>query len=154
MNDFDKDYESGARPKQRSRRTAKRRSAKRQRQRQRRQIAICAFALIFVVALVVVLCKSCSESDADLDILNGIWYYDEYTEYEFDGKGKGCMLIGEGKHYEFTYTIDGDTLGIDYELDYVTDCEYTFRFENDTLILVGGTGTAEPGQEYTLKRVR
>lgn len=63
------------------------------------------------------------------------------------------MCIEKTNHYEFTYTIDGDTIKIDYALDYVTDCEYDFKLENNNLTLIGGKETANPGQEYTLERI-
>lgn len=69
----------------------------------------------------------------DLSVLQGTWYYDQYTEYEFDGKGNGCMCIDKTNHYEFTYDIDGDTLKVDYALDYVTDCKYTCSVDCDFL---------------------
>ena len=61
-------------------------------------------------------------------------------------------ISDETNHYEFTYDIDGDTLKVDYALDYVTDCEYAFTVERDKLTLVGGNGTAEPGKVYELTK--
>lgn len=110
--------------------------------------------LIFLITVIVVICKSCSGSTDNLAVLQGVWHYDQYTEYEFDGKGNGCMCIEEINHYKFTYIIDGDTLKIDFALDYVTDCEYEFEIQNNTLTFIGGNGTANPGQEYTLERVQ
>ena len=110
------------------------------------------FALLIVILIVVLICKGCAGGKKDLSVLQGTWYYDQYTEYEFDGKGNGCMCIDKTNHYEFTYDIDGDTLKVDYALDYVTDCEYTFTVEQDKLTLVGGNGTAEPGKVYELTK--
>lgn len=110
--------------------------------------------MILLIIIVAVICKSCLGNKNNLAILQGVWHYDQYTEYEFDGEGNGCMCIEETNHYEFTYTIDGNTLKIDFALDYVTDCEYDFKLENNTLTLIGGNGTANPGQEYILERVQ
>lgn len=88
--------------------------------------------MILLTIVIVVICKSCSDSKNNLAVLQGVWHYDQYTEYEFDGKGNGCMCIEETNHYEFTYTIDGNTLKIDFALDYVTDCEYEFEIQNNT----------------------
>lgn len=132
-------------------------SRKRQVARKRRQrIIACSsvLTLIFLITVIAMICKSCSGNKDNLAVLQGVWHYDLYTEYEFDGKGNGCMCIEETNHYEFTYTIDGDILKIDYALDYVTDCEYDFKLENNKLTLIGGKGTATPGQEYILERVR
>lgn len=60
----------------------------------------------------------------------------------------------ETNHYEFTYDIDGDTLKVDYALDYVTDCEYTYTVDGDKLTLMGGNDTVEPGKVYELSLVK
>ena len=96
--------------------------------------------------------KGCAGGKKDLSVLQGTWYYDQYTEYEFDGKGNGCMCIDKTNHYEFTYDIDGDTLKVDYALDYVTDCEYTYTVDGEKLTLLGGNGTAERGKVYELTK--
>ena len=66
---------------------------------------------------IVLICKGCAGVEKDLSVLQRTWYYDQYTEYEFDGKGNGCMCIDKTNHYEFTYDIDGDTLKVEYALD-------------------------------------
>lgn len=129
----------------------KRKAAIKRRKMQRTVIAS-LLALIFIVIFIVLICKGCAGGKKDLSVLQGTWYYDQYTEYEFDGKGNGCMCIDKTNHYEFTYDIDGDTLKVDYALDYVTDCEYAFTVEQDKLTLVGGNGTAEPGKVYELTK--
>ena len=131
---------------QEERMTAKRRKAR------RRKIAIVsAVALAVLVLVIVLICKGCAGDKKDLSVLQGTWYYDQYTEYEFDGKGNGC---DKTNHYEFTYDIDGDTLKVDYPLDYVTDCEYTYTVDGDKLTLVGGNGTVEVGKVYELTFVK
>lgn len=117
-------------------------------------MSACVLALVLLAAAVVMVCKSRFGSEGDLTALKGVWRYDPYTEYTFDGKGGGYMCIGEPNHYAFTYTADGDTLKIDFAFDYVTDCEYNFELENDQLTLIGGKGTANPGQKYTLERMQ
>ena len=129
----------------------KRKAAIKRRKRQRTVIAS-LLALIFIVIFIVLICKGCAGGKKDLSVLQGTWYYDQYTEYEFDGKGNGCMCIDKTNHYEFTYDIDGDTLKVDYALDYVTDCEYTYTVDGDKLTLLGGNGTAEPGKAYELTK--
>lgn len=119
-------------------------------------VAVSAVA-VFVAALAAIIVfsvNSSSKSAENTKQLGGVWYYDAYTEYEFDGNGNGCMCIDETNHYEFKYTVKGDTLKIDYVPDYVGDCEYTFKLQGDKLTLIGGKGTAEPGREYNLERVK
>ena len=129
----------------------KRKAAIKRRKRQR-AVIVSLFALLIVILIVVLICKGCAGGKKDLSVLQGTWYYDQYTEYEFDGKGNGCMCIDKTNHYEFTYDIDGDTLKVDYALDYVTDCEYTYTVDGDKLTLVGGNGTVEPGKVYELTK--
>ena len=117
----------------------KRKAAIKRRKRQRTVIAS-LLALLFVVIFIVLICKGCAGGKKDLSVLQGTWYYDQYTEYEFDGKGNGCMCIDKTNHYEFLYDIDGDTLKVDYALDYVTDCEYTYTADGGKMTLVGGNG--------------
>lgn len=182
MNDFDKEYEgilklledepacpdtSAQREKQDSqKRPAPQRSPKKSgrsakcppagkyKQQRWKIVSACVLALVLLAAAVVMVCKSRFGSEGDLTALKGVWRYDPYTEYTFDGKGGGYMCIGEPNHYAFTYTADGDTLKIDFAFDYVTDCEYNFELENDQLTLIGGKGTANPGQKYTLERMQ
>ena len=170
MRDRDKAYDElldvwnkskGNRPTQRqsvpqaratTRTSHKRMRAKRRKARRRKIAVVSALALAVLVLVIVLICKGCAGGKKDLSVLQGTWYYDQYTEYEFDGKGNGCMCIDKTNHYEFTYDIDGDTLKVDYALDYVTDCEYAFTVERDKLTLVGGNGTAEPGKVYALTK--
>ena len=52
--------------------------------------------------------------------------------------------------YDFTYTIDGNKLMIDYANESVRDSEYEFTVDGNTLTLIGGEGTV--GGTYELKR--
>ena len=122
------------------------------RTRLRRAIwGLAALALVLLAAAIIVLCTGSRKA---LAALQGTWRYDAYTEYEFDGEGGGCMCIDEASHYPFEYAVKGSTVQLDFTPEYVTDCAYDFRVENDRLTLIGGEGTANPGQEYTLERVR
>ncbi len=112
--------------------------------------SVCGAMLVLLIICIFVICSSCSGRDISPAVLSGDWRYDEQTVYEFDGKGSGCMLIDGTDHYEFSYQIEDGVLKIDYSLDYVTDCEYSFKVSDNTLTLIGGNGTAEPGKEYLL----
>ena len=127
-------------------------SAKRRKARQRKIAVVSAVALAVLVLVIVLICKGCAGGKEDLSVLQGTWYYDQYTEYEFDGKGNGCMCIDKTNHYEFTYKAEDGTLYLDFALDYVTDCEYTYTVDSDKLTLVGGNGTDEPGKVYELTK--
>ena len=68
----------------------KRKAAIKRRKRQRTVIAS-LLALIFIVIFIVLICKGCAGGKKDLSVLQGTWYYDQYTEYEFDGKGNAQL---------------------------------------------------------------
>lgn len=83
------------------------------------------------------------------DVMKGTWVYDQYTKYEFDGKGNGC-LHEESLDYEYTYSVKGDKLKMDFSDPSVRDCEYTITIDGDDLTLIGGEGTI--GGTYHLKK--
>lgn len=123
---------------------------KRRRNHRRKLILISALVLALVIFMVILLFKGCSNDQYTNAELTGVWYYDQYTEYEFDSEGNGCMCLDGNNHFEFTYKTEDDTLYFDFVLDYVTDCQYTYTVDGDKLILVGGEGTAEVGKVYEL----
>ena len=129
----------------------KRIAARKRRMRRIRAAVIGTLFLAVLIIIILLICRGCGSKD-NLSVLTGNWRYDEYTVYEFDGKGSGCMCLDGNTHYEFAYSIDGDLLKLDFALDYVTDCEYTFKVDKESLTLVGGKGTANPGQEYMLAK--
>ena len=134
--------------------SSKRMSAKKRQARQRNIAVASVFALVVLVLVIVLICKSCAGGSNDNADLSGVWHYDQYTEYEFDGEGKGCMCLDSTNHFEFTYKAEDGTLHLDFSLDYVTDCQYTYTVDGDKLTLIGGEGTAEVGKVYELTLVK
>ena len=130
----------------------KRMSAKKRKARQRKIAVVSALALVVLVLVIVLICKSCTGGSNDNADLSGVWHYDQYTEYEFDGEGKGCMCLDSTNHFEFTYKAEDGTLYLDFALDYVNDCQYTYTVDGDKLTLIGGKGTAEVGKVYELTK--
>lgn len=131
----------------------KRKAATKKRQARRLQLTVAGTAILAVLIIViVVICQSCGAGNKKFAALEGKWRYDDYTEYEFDGKENGCLCLDGSTHYVFTYSVSGKTLKLDFVQQYVTDCEYTFTIEKEKLILVGGKGTAERGKTYELIR--
>ena len=63
------------------------------------------------------------------------------------------MTFGSN-HFEFTYKAEDGTLYLDFALDYVTDCQYTYTVDGNKLTLIGGKGTAEVGKVYELTLVK
>lgn len=106
--------------------------------------AIAALAVIIVG--IILLVKGYS---GGTDALAGTWEFDGTTTYSFDGSGSGTMEL-PSISYDFTYTIDGNKLMIDYANESVRDSEYEFTVDGNTLTLIGDEGTV--GRTYELKR--
>ena len=58
--------------------------------RRYRFFVVSALILAVVVLGIVMICRSCSKTP-DASDFDGTYYIDDYTAYEFDGKGKGAM---------------------------------------------------------------
>lgn len=127
----------------------RRRAAMRRRRRNQMILIMTAFVLIFGIIIGIVIFRNHSNNKDELLQFEGTWKYDEYTQYEFDGNGSGCMCL-EDLHYEYTYTVNDNKLKLDFKDDSVHDCTYTFLIENTTLTLSGGEGTV--GGTYVLQR--
>ena len=129
-----------------------RRINKRKKQRRIRKWIVLGCIIAVLVLLVLLICKGCAGENDTNTALVGVWYYDQYTEYEFDGEGNGCMCLDGNNHFEFTYKVENGALYLDFALDYVTDCQYTYTVDGNKLTLVGGEGTAEVGKVYELTK--
>ena len=106
-------------------------------------------AVIAVISIILFKPSDTKNDPAKADALSGSWVYDQYTKYEFDGYGKGCMCL-ENTHYEYSYKIDGNKLSMDFENEAVHDCSYTFSVKDNMLTIVGGEGTS--GGTYSLTK--
>ena len=115
-------------------------------QKQRRMLFGGAAAVLIVIVVVIVLIvKGCS---GRTDVLAGTWDFDGTTTYSFDGEGSGTMVL-PSISYDFTYTIDGNKLVIDYSNESVHDSTYEFTVDGDILTMVGGEGTVSGTYKLT-----
>ena len=115
-------------------------------QKQRRMLFGGAAAVLIVIVVVIVLIvKGCS---GRTDVLAGTWDFDGTTTYSFDGEGSGTMVL-PSISYDFTYTIDGNKLVIDYINESVHDSPYEFAVDGDILTMVGGEGTVSGTYKLT-----
>lgn len=121
------------------------------RRQKRRQIIVVAvsFALIFGIVIGINYIFNRSGNGRELLRFQGSWVYDEYTRYEFDGKGRGCMCL-EDLHYEYSYEVKKNELFIDFDDGSVHDCTYEFAFDGDKLSIIGKEGTV--GGTYILNK--
>ena len=83
------------------------------------------------------------------DALKGTFIYNENVKYEFNGKGKGALYDKQNK-YNYTYSLEGNTIKLNFKDEAVKDASYTFTIQENILTLVGGEGTV--GGEYILER--
>lgn len=104
---------------------ARRLSSRKKIQRQRRILfGGSVVALVALVLIIVLLVKTYSGTD----VLTGSWNYDGNTIYQFDGKGNGAMVLLSAI-YDFTYTVDGDQIHIDFKNETVYDGTYELTKE-------------------------
>lgn len=82
--------------------------------------------------------------------IRGRWDLDGTTIYKFDRNGTGALVLMYAE-YEFTYTIEGDRLYIDFEDEAALDAAYTFKVEDRMLFLTGGPGDAR--NDYVLTKI-
>ncbi|MBQ4283247.1 MAG: hypothetical protein IJB96_04890 [Lachnospira sp.] len=124
-----------------------RRTPKKRKRRNNKAILMIAAVLIVIAVVISLLIFGGNKNN---DVLVGTWRYDQYTAYEFNDDGTGCLCVDD-VHYEYKYNISGDKLKLDFTEDVVRDCEYTFTVENEKLTLVGGEGTDKG--TYNLNKV-
>ena len=125
------------------------RAAMRRKRIQRQRRILFTSILILVITLIIILCFVIfkPKTNKNFGELNGVWKYDEYTQYEFNKNGEGCMCLDEVR-YKYTYSISGDKLTLDFADDAVHDCTYSYAVNENKLTLVGEDGTV--GGTYKL----
>lgn len=125
----------------------------RKRKKKNQKLVVAGLAILIVIiisiSLFVAKRKDVADNNGLLDDIKGTWVYNQYVQYEFDGYGNGCMCL-EDVHYEYVYEIEEDALWINFKDNSVHDCSYSYNVKDDTLIIVGGEGTA--GGTYKLYR--
>ena len=108
---------------------------------------VSALILAAVVLGIVLICKSCSKTP-DASDFDGTYYIDDYTAYEFDGKGKGAMCLGNTTRYVFDYSVKDDTISLDFEDVRINDTTYTFTLNGDAITITEASGA----NSYTMTK--
>lgn len=106
--------------------------------------------VLFVTAIllgIVLLCKSCSKTSGASNF-DGTYYIDDYTAYEFDGKGKGALCLGDTTRYVFDYSVKENTVSFDFEDMHNNDITYTFTLNGDVITIKETSGE----NSYTMKK--
>ena len=120
------------------------------RRRRRRRRINPRFLILLGVLLVMLIgiaigMRSCSKPS-----IRGRWDLDGTTVYEFNKDGKGTLLLMTTE-YEFAYTIEKDTVFIDFVDERALDAKYSFKVEDGMLFLTGGPGNAK--SKYVLQKL-
>ena len=126
---------SGFQPKRDRDSTCVSKGPRRRRSKRFRVFALLIFAVLIVTASVLLIVRLCSDKNS----LRGRWDLDGVTYYSFDGEGRGALELPENS-YVFTYSINGDSLSIDFENENLRDFTYDFKVAGNKLTLVGGEG--------------
>ena len=122
--------------------TVRRSRNKRKMQRKKRlRVLLTGLAAVLLIVLIILAVKSCSADTS----LAGTWRIDDTTVYEFDGKGSG-VLHTSLNDYAFTYTVEDDTLHIDFASSAATDTTYQYSIKGNTLTFERG------GETYKLTK--
>lgn len=121
---------------------------KRRRRNKRIRTAIGVASVILLLLIVVLCIKAFSGNDG----FKGTWDLDGTTVYEFDGSGKGAMVLPNNE-YEFTYNVDEEnkTISIDFADEKANDYTYTYELSGNKLILSGGDEDETFTYEFTKK---
>lgn len=85
------------------------------------------------------------------DELKGTWNYDDITMYQFNGRGKGTLVLPENS-YEFSYELTEEEVHMDFANEQIEDSSYYYSVEEDTLTLFGAVGKEE--FSYEMQKVK
>ena len=73
-------------------------------------------------------------SKETLEDLTGDWSLDDVTRYSFKENGKGTLILPRHK-YNFRYTIDAETLTLDFENDSIDTVTFNYSMVDGNLLL-------------------
>ena len=103
----------------------------------KKKIIIMIVLIIIVICAIIALLLGLNKTKKPSII--GTWTTDGVTIYKFNKDNTGALIVSLGE-YEFTYTIDDDTLEIDFKNERSEDAKYKYTFEDNKLILEGDNG--------------
>lgn len=123
-----------------------RRVSNRRKQQKIRRWAIIGGAVVLLLLVIILIFKGCAGGD----VLKGTWDMDGTTVYQFEGNGKGAMILPSNT-YTFKYTINEEekTVSIDFEDEKANDYTYNYEVTKDKLILSGSEGKESFAYEFT-----
>lgn len=113
-------------------------SSRRLRKRRGHKKSLTLACIIVVIVLLSIVFATANRSSP----LEGTWYMDAVTVYKFYGGGKGAMVLPSAE-YTFSYSVEENTLNIDFDHEGAKDAQYTFFIAGDVLTLDGGNSTTQ-----------
>lgn len=122
----------------------KNKSRRRRKRKSKLHIITFIFLVIIIIVCLVIFIPKFKEKVKQNKLKNellGSWTTDGYTVYEFYKEGKGALKI-QNADYIFLYSINENTLFIDFENEKSIDSNFEFSFEDGKLILRGINGTS------------
>ena len=108
------------------------------------KIVIPIAILVAIVSIVLIVINVTKK-----DELYGLWDIDGTTKYEFNGYGKGTLIVPLDE-YEFIYTIQKDKLFIDFINPESADTTYTFSVSENVLEI---TNVVDEDLSFKLTRI-
>ncbi len=112
------------------------RKARRMRKQKQRKLLTLGIGILLCLLIIALLFLRKSSP------LEGKWYMDDVTAYEFFDSSNGAMVLPSSE-YEFTYIIKDNILRIDFDYEGAKDAQYTFAIDGDILTLEGGNATTQ-----------
>lgn len=121
---------------------------KKRRREKRLRVIVGVLAIVLLALIVVLGIKIFSGGDG----FKGTWDMDGITMYQFDGSGKGALVLPNNS-YEFSYELDEEnkTISIDFFDEKANDYTYTYELSGNKLIFSGGDEDETFAYEFTKK---
>ena len=111
-------------------------------EKNKKSLIIIIIAIIIIIGICVYEVNKIKNNNQknNVDDFYGLWNIDNITKYEFDGKGRGKMILSESSlEYEFTYKVEDNKILIDFDLEEAKDYTYIYTIDKNILKLKGET---------------
>lgn len=103
----------------------------------KKKIIVMLILIAIVLTLIITLLLGSKKTPKKTII--GTWTTDGVTIYKFNKDNTGALVVPLHE-YKFTYTLNDNTLVIDFENEKSVDATYTYSFDDNKLILEGDNG--------------
>ena len=108
--------------------------------------SLCILVLVTLGSALFVM--GCADRAPRISDFKGTYAVDDYTAYQFDGKGHGALCLGDTTSYPFTYTLDGDTISFAFDDSRISGVMYDVMRRGRVLMIVEQNGISR----YTMRK--